>query len=254
MRARICVDRPIHLDHKIEMAEIAISENPLNTPKPGIHMAGASFHPLKMALVTGKKWVTNRTLNIAFLDGSKIQKDKVKFHANQWLKYANLKFDFNDRADAEIRISFIADDGSWSAIGTDSLHRPSFPLGEPTMNYGWLRDDTDDIEYRRVVLHEFGHALGAIHEHQNPDGGPEWNVPEVIAQFSGPPNNWSRKDIDFNILQKYSASQLNGTKFDPKSIMLYEFPPELLKNHVGTRNNTTLSAADKRFIKKMYPK
>jgi len=39
---------------------------------------------------------------------------------------------------------------------------------EPTMNYGWLKDDTDDVEYRRVVIHEFGHALGAIHEHQNP--------------------------------------------------------------------------------------
>lgn len=33
------------------------------------------------------------------------------------------------------------------------------------MHFGWLRDDTDDVEWRRVVVHEFGHALGAIHEH-----------------------------------------------------------------------------------------
>ncbi len=30
------------------------------------------------------------------------------------------------------------------------------------MNFGWLEDDTDDEEYRRVVLHEFGHALVAF--------------------------------------------------------------------------------------------
>ena len=36
------------------------------------------------------------------------------------------------------------------------------------MNYGWLEPDTELREYQRVVRHEFGHALGMIHEHQNP--------------------------------------------------------------------------------------
>ena len=49
------------------------------------------------------------------------------------------------------------------------------------MNYGWLTPDSDDDELRRVVLHEFGHALGLIHEHQNPEGGIEWNEPAVKA-------------------------------------------------------------------------
>jgi len=43
------------------------------------------------------------------------------------------------------------------------------------MNYGWLRDDTQDEEYSRVVLHEFGHALGCIHEHQQPKFGRVWD-------------------------------------------------------------------------------
>jgi len=33
---------------------------------------------------------------------------------------------------------------------------------------------------RPTVLHEFGHALGLIHEHQSPfKGGFEWNKDEV---------------------------------------------------------------------------
>ena len=44
------------------------------------------------------------------------------------------------------------------------------------MNYGWLTPESAQDEVRRVVLHEFGHALGLIHEHQNPKGGGiEWN-------------------------------------------------------------------------------
>ena len=35
---------------------------------------------------------------------------------------------------------------------------------------------------RSTVLHEFGHSIGLIHEHQSPfKGGFEWNKDEVSA-------------------------------------------------------------------------
>src|SRR5438128_1710060 len=83
--------------------------------------------------------------------------------------------------------------------GTDNL---GIPKSRPTMNFGWLRDDTEDAEYERVVVHEFGHALGAIHEHQNPKGGIEWNLPAVYAYFAGPPNHWSKEETDLNVVGK----------------------------------------------------
>ena len=224
MTARICFDRPLPSHHKLEAARLAMGENKFNEPPPIILPAGVSFHPLKMAILTGKRWENGRKIGVRFLDGSAKQRTLTQKYANVWSKYANVRLDFNAGAKAEIRVSFAADPGSWSAVGTDCLVRSAFPLSEATMNFGWLRDGTDSDEWRRVVTHEFGHALGAIHEHQNPSGGIKWNLSAVYRTFSGPPNNWTKAEIDFNIVQKYSMTQLNATKFDIKSIMLYSFP------------------------------
>jgi hypothetical protein len=176
----------------------------------------------------------------------------VTHKAKLWEQYANIHIDFVTTTDEQVRIAFQAGQGSWSAIGVDVLNASYFPANAPTMNFGWLLDDTDDTEYERVVVHEFGHALGCIHEHQSPTEQLKWNVEAVYAQFSGPPNNWSKDTIDSNILQKYSAQGINATIFDLHSIMLYQFPAELFLDHVGTPLNTRLSKKDKSFIAQVY--
>jgi hypothetical protein len=246
----MCVDRILTGEQKIKAMELSIKENKKNQPKIQ-QLPGVSSHPLKMALQTGKMWSAGRTLRINFLDGSKIQKSRVIEHASQWMNYANIKFNFKaTKAQSDIRISFVADPGSWSYVGTDNL---GIPKKEPTMNFGWLEDDTDDDEYNRVVVHEFGHALGCIHEHQNPKGGIKWNEAAVYQYFAGPPNNWSKADTYSNVIQKYSVDQLNASTFDPKSIMLYAFPGELIVGGKGTAMNYRLSTRDRSFIKKNYP-
>jgi hypothetical protein len=247
---------------KQHAARRAVAVNADNDPMPYLEKAkrmGSSLSPQKMALVTGKRWKLGQTLGIRFLDGSATQRARVKKHASEWLQFVGLEFNWKGGAGAEIRISFSADPGSWSAVGTDCLVTEYFKKKEPTMNFGWLTDDTDETEYRRVVVHEFGHALGCIHEHQNPKGGIVWNEKAVIAMFSGPPNNWSVADIRSNIIEKYAINQLNATTFDPKSIMLYAFPKTLIKApaslaKTGTANNTDLSARDRSFIAKNYPR
>jgi hypothetical protein len=245
-----CFDRIITGERKIEAMDRAIKENVMN--KPSIpKLPGMSLHPMKMAFLSGKKWLPGRTLKICFLDGSKTQRKRTIEHSVGWLKYANIQFDFTaDRNHSDIRISFEADTGSWSYIGTDNLHIEG---NEPTMNFGWLQDDTEDVEYNRVVLHEFGHALGCIHEHQNPQGGIQWNEEAVYKFFGGPPNNWSRQETYENVIMKYALDQLNATKYDPHSIMLYAFPATLIKGGTATHENKRLSGNDKRFIRKIYP-
>ena len=250
---RMCVDRVVEPHQQIDAAVLAMAENPENEPPPIEIRPGAALHPVEMALVTSKKWNNGRKLRIKFLDGSVKQKSLTQKYAEMWSQFANVGFDFKGGATAEIRISF-RQPGAWSAVGTDSLLTDAFPKTQPTMNFGWLRDDTDEKEWRRVVLHEFGHALSAIHEHQSPKNGIKWNIKEVYRVFSGPPNNWSKEKIDFNIIQKYSVTQLNATEFDAKSIMLYAFPGNLIVGGKATSSNTDLSSADKAFIAEMYPK
>lgn len=208
----------------------------------------------RMAVINSKKWSTGATLKCRFLDGSSKMRKKVEAIAHQWEQYANIKFKFVASGSVEIRISFYADPGSWSAVGRDALNRQYFPLHQPTMNYGWLRDGTSDDEYSRVVLHEFGHALSCIHEHQSPTFTRVWNQAAVMHYFQGPPNFWSPADIQSNVLSKYSPQGLSATKFDPKSIMLYSFDGALFSDGLGpTNSNTKASPTDIKMIKEMYP-
>lgn len=253
---QICFDRVLTGEQKIRAMRASIQENRENAPPmpaPQRRRFGASSMaaPAKMALEAGKKWAKGKTLGVCFMDGSPTQRARVKAQALKWCEHANIKLNFNaSKTKAHIRISFKADDGSWSYIGTDCL---GIPKREPTMNFGWLKDNTSDAEYERVVVHEFGHALGAIHEHQNPKGGIQWNLPVVYKVFGGPPNNWSKEDIEVNVVGKYSVDQLNASKYDPDSIMLYQFEGALIKGGKPTKFNTKLSSGDKRFIKKQYP-
>jgi hypothetical protein len=193
----------------------------------------------------GKSWMNGSTLRVRFIDGSSAEQAKAREQAGWWMQVANLKFDFNNASNAEIRIKFDPNDGAWSYIGTDCR---GIPLNEPTMNLGFLDGGT--------AAHEFGHAIGLAHEHQNPAGGIQWNEAVVIREMAGSPNFWDEQTTRHNILRKYTADQLNGTAFDPASIMLYFFPASWTLNGIATRQNDVLSSLDKEFIAgaKMYPK
>lgn len=253
-RVQVCVDRVVPDETQPARAalERALRQGPTK-PERKLSAGDIVARP-RMALPQLKMWPNGTELKCRFLDGSQTQRKKVEDKAHKWEQFANIKFRFVNGGQAEIRISFSADPGSWSALGTDALNAAYFPLHEPTMNFGWLRDDTDDTEYNRVVVHEFGHSLGAIHEHQSPGGKLAWNTDEVYRTFSGPPNFWSRDEIDHNVIDRYATDHMNYTSFDRLSIMLYHFPPELFLSGQGTPNNTDLSEQDKLFIAKMYPK
>ena len=193
----------------------------------------------------GKTWMNGSTLHVRFIGGTAAEQAVAREQAGWWEKVANLKFAFDNASGAEIRISFDKSDGAWSYIGTDCR---GIPLNDATMNLGFLDGGT--------AAHEFGHAIGLAHEHQNPAGGIQWNEPVVIREMAKSPNFWDEQTTRHNILRKYTADQLNGTAFDPESIMLYFFPSDWTLNGIGTKANDVLSRIDREFIAgaKMYPK
>jgi Astacin (Peptidase family M12A)/Bacterial pre-peptidase C-terminal domain len=193
----------------------------------------------------GKLWMNGTTLRVRFIGGTAAEQATAREQAQWWTRFANLKFDFNNAPDAEIRIAFDSNDGAWSYVGTDNR---GIPLNQPTMNLGFLDGGT--------AGHEFGHAIGLAHEHQNPAGGIEWNETKVIKDLSGPPNNWDEATIRHNVLNKYRVDQIKGTAFDKDSIMLYFFPGSWVKSGVGTHANDVLSEIDKAYVAsaEAYPK
>jgi hypothetical protein len=190
-----------------------------------------------------KLWPNGSTLRVRFMEGTEAQQRLALEQARWWSEFANLRFVPSDATDAEIRVAFDPSDGAWSYIGTDCS---SIPTDQPTMNLGFQDGGTS--------AHEFGHAIGLGHEHQNPQGGLQWNEPEVIRDLSGPPNSWTVGQIRSNVLTKYSVDQIQGTAFDADSIMLYAFPSRWTTNGVGTHANDILSAQDRAFIATRYPR
>ncbi len=205
---------------------------------------------LRAAVEKLRLWENGKRLRVRFLDGDPVVQQKIAAIAHEWEQYTNLELDFVSDGAAEIRISFREVGFSWSTVGTDSLTRART---QPSMNYGWLKPTTGDREYRRVVLHEFGHALGMIHEHQNPAaaGRIPWDKPKVYAYYAR--QDWSHQDVDENIFEVYAEDATNFTAFDPTSIMEYPVPDELTIGSYAIGWNTELSEADKEFMRRQYP-
>lgn len=250
----LCSDRFLSPDKRAAAARLAIRENPRNLPSLARIGRPAPGTPIdrraRMAILTGVKWENGRTLRIAFIGGSAKVRSRVEEVAKEWEKHANIELKFDNSAKAEIRISFDPSDGSWSYMGTDAL---SIAKNRATMNYGWLEPDTPQVEYNRVVLHEFGHALGCIHEHSHPKNGIPWDKKAVYAYYKKT-DGWPPAEVDDQVFARYSESETNFSEFDSKSIMLYPIPNELTIGDYEVGWNSSLSATDKAFIGRIYPK
>ncbi len=249
---KACIDLSLPDELLLESMRHAIAENPNNAPVINRRTLPPGVMPdiphVFLAAITGKLWQPGRSLRVRFLDGDPQVHARIPAFAQQWSAYANITFQFGNDPDAEIRISF-QNQGSWSYIGTDAL---VIPKSQPTMNFGWLTLATTNDEYQRVVTHEFGHALGCIHEHQNPVNNIPWDREAVYRYYQGPPNYWSREQVDINLFTRYEADITQFSAFDRQSIMLYPIPNEFTIGDFEVGWNKTLSATDKQFMTTLY--
>jgi len=116
-------------------------------------------------LIKNKRWANPSVLNVVFLDGSDVLQQRVKNIAPEWLQKTGLSFHFyadfsSAPKQTHIRISFKQNNGSQLGNHHDYLsHYPTMNLSRLTSN------QISQRSAKRLILHEFGHALGFEHEY-----------------------------------------------------------------------------------------
>ncbi|MER8969204.1 M12 family metallopeptidase [Mesorhizobium sp. M0808] len=218
-------------------------------PKTGADKTGVSFR--KAAVLKEAMWDDGALITCRFVGGSAALQARVRAVAKEWENVANLTLDFRATGPTDVRIAFVQGNGSWSYLGTVCRQ---IPEPRETMNYGWLDDGSSEDVLRRVVLHEFGHAVGLIHEHQNPLGGIKWNRDAVIADLSGPPNNWDLATIENNMFHHYPDDTVIASPVDSLSIMMYPIPKAWTLDGFSAGMNSELSKTDRQLVSQAYPK
>lgn len=193
------------------------------------------------------KWTNGSTLTVRFMGGTPAVQQRIMAFAQQWQQYANIKFNVVSSGNSDIRIAFNRG-GYWSYCGTQARRMGA---GEPTMNFEGFNERTSDVEMKRTVLHEFGHALGLLHEHKSPLAKIQWNPQKVYAYFMQT-QGWSKEQVDQQVINRYSVTMSNK-EYDPQSIMHYPIDGSLTMDGYSVGWNNNLSAGDKTLIGEMYP-
>lgn len=210
-------------------------------------------------LVKDKMWPRHSTLNVVFLDGTSRQHQLVKDYAPLWTNGSSLKLKFFDGfkqapKHTHIRVSFKFHTGS--VLGNHG----ELESRDPTLQLSELNDKNLPINFaRRLILHEFGHALGFEHEYRNPRW--PYGVAAIQTQIEecfprlvkiGYDDKEARtRCIEIN--ETLESSQVNSTTYDEFSIMNYPQKIRLKDSslkHIKTRFK--LSILDKLAMERWY--
>jgi hypothetical protein len=242
-------------------------------------------------------------VTVAFLGGPAALYQEIADATKEITDIANITLDFGPNAaagqfrawstddvvySADIRVSFDRA-GNFSLVGTDSISEsvglPTQDVGgrpnQRTLNLGGF-DVRKPVRWQGTTRHEFLHAVGFQHSHQNMRGPCEaefrWDDdegyepttdadgrftpdaagrrPGVYTYASGFPNFWNRAKVDHNLRTREREGLVAGP-FDRGSVMLYRFDALFYRTQPSpcapTGNGINMSAGDARALRLLYP-
>lgn len=253
----------------------------LYTPPP----AGTATDAQHQLYAEKRRWENGRKLRVCFFNGNPVVARLVREIASEWNASSGVEFDFGAAGGwinclspaagfPEIRIGF-SERGYWSYVGSDSERyggerAPSMNLDGFNRTYSEARLSPDVVTqqaaayHKAAIRHEFGHALGLLHEHQNPAlncfDQVKWSgAGNAYEYFAQPPNEWSREQVDRNLgFAGVTDPDYVAGDPDPKSVMMYSLSASIFKG--GTQSkcavpvNYDLSDKDRQIVAKIYPK
>lgn len=226
-------------------------------------MIDANFNAdVKSTVIDSYTWQNKKVFTVRFLnvvaglseDKERNFQDTVISLANTyWGEPLGISFQKVDYGKGDIRIQRKLRGVAKSLIGKEAN---TVDHNSPTMTLTVSLELSSRNKIVREVIHEFGHALGCVHEQFNPSVKLEWIDSVVYSYYRniGLDSSWVSHNV-FGLYggrSLYPSNRLSYSNMDSLSVMIYELQPEFTKNRFAAPFNVVPSNTDITFLRSKY--